>query len=141
MIIVDTNVILAFLLTSGITRRIILGHKDLFIAPEHCFKELWKHRARWNKHNLSDTELSEIIDIVKKYFIFPVEEEVYKGFLAEATKLIEDINDAPVLALALSVENEGVWTYNVKHFDIEKVKARVKVLTTKDVLKMHPLEE
>lgn len=55
--------------------------------------------------------------------------------------MIEDINDAPVLALALSVENEGIWTYDVKHFDKEKIWAKVKVLTTKDVIEMYPLED
>jgi len=39
MIIVDTNVILAFLLTEGITRKII-SSRDVFITPEHCFEEL-----------------------------------------------------------------------------------------------------
>jgi len=40
MIVVDTNVVLAFLITDGITRKIIASNKDVFMTPEHCFKEV-----------------------------------------------------------------------------------------------------
>ncbi len=71
MIIVDTNVVLSFLLTDGITRKIILRHKDVFISPEHCFNELWEHRGRWNRHGLPEGDLRMIVDRVKKYFVIP----------------------------------------------------------------------
>jgi predicted nucleic acid-binding protein len=38
MIIIDTNVLLSFLLTNGITRRIMAENPDLFITPEYCFE-------------------------------------------------------------------------------------------------------
>ena len=65
MIIVDTNVIMAFLLTKGITHQVIAAHKDVFITPEYCFEEIWEHKEVWNKRKLSDSELNEIIDDVK----------------------------------------------------------------------------
>ncbi len=49
MIIIDTNVLLAFILTNGITRRIIVENPEVFMSPEYCFDELWEHRDRWNK--------------------------------------------------------------------------------------------
>jgi hypothetical protein len=54
MIIIDTNVLLAFLLTNGITRRIIVENPEVFMSPEYCFDELWEHRDRWNKNDLLD---------------------------------------------------------------------------------------
>lgn len=42
MIIIDTNVLLSFLLTDGITRKIIKENPDVFMSPEHCFEELWE---------------------------------------------------------------------------------------------------
>ena len=141
MIIVDTNVIMAFLLTKGITNRIISAHKDVFITPEHCYNEIWEHRDVWNRHNLPHDELNELLLGIRQFFIYPVSEEVYRERLDVATKLITDPDDAAILALALSIHNEGVWTYDTKHFQTEKVRSKVRVLRTSDVLKMYPVEE
>lgn len=140
MIIVDTNVILAFLLTNGITHQIITSNKDLFITPEHCYKELWKHRERWNKNNLEDKELETIIENVKKYFITPIKFKFYKDNLKRAEKMIKDKDDAPILALALSLKNEGIWTYNTKDFYTDKIRRHTQILGTKDILELYPLK-
>ena len=63
----------------------------------------------------------------------PIPPEIYTPFLSEAEKLTDDIDDAPIIALALSVDNEGIWTFNVKHFKQEIFGKRIRVLTTKDV--------
>ena len=31
-------------------------------------------------------------------------------------KIALNRDDAPLIALALSVENKGIWTFNIKHF-------------------------
>lgn len=139
MIIVDTNVILAFLLTDGITRRIISGHKDTFIVPDFCFDELWEHRSRWNIHNLEDEDLERIIEKVKMHFIPSIDKKHYRRNLQKAKGVIRDKEDAPVLALALSIENEGIWTYNPKDFDTEEIRSCVEILSTGDVLKLYPI--
>lgn len=141
MIIIDTNVLLAFLLTDGITRRIIAENQDVFMSPEHCFEELWEHRSRWNKNKLHDRELLEIVDDVKRLFVMPVSQEVYDPYITAAEKLTDDKDDAPVIALALSIDNEGIWTHNIKHFRQKKFGERIRVLSTKDVLELYPLKE
>ncbi|MBU4075292.1 MAG: PIN domain-containing protein [Euryarchaeota archaeon] len=141
MIIIDTNVLLAFLLTDGITRRIIADNHDVFMSPEHCFEELWEHRFRWNKKKLQDRELLEIVDDVKRLFVMPVFQEVYDPYITAAEKLTDDIDDAPVIALALSIDNEGIWTHNIKHFRQKKFGERIRVLSTQDVLELYPLKE
>ncbi|HMB44687.1 MAG TPA: hypothetical protein VKL21_02585, partial [Candidatus Methanoperedens sp.] len=60
-----TNVLLAFLLTNGITRRIIVENPEVFMSPEYCFDELWEHRDRWNKNHLPDSELIEVVNDVR----------------------------------------------------------------------------
>ncbi len=139
MIIIDTNVLLSFLLTDGITRRIIAGNSDVFISPVHCFEELWGHRDRWNKNKLQDSELIEIVNDVKRLFVMPVPREVYNPYLSEAEKLTDDKDDAPIIALALSVDNEGIWTHNTKHFRQEIFGERIRVLSTKDVIELYQL--
>jgi len=141
MIIIDTNVLLAFLLTDGITRRIIAENHDVFMSPEHCFEELWEHRSRWNKNKLQDSELVEIVDDVKRLFVMPVSQVVYDQYITAAEKLTDDKDDAPIIALALSVDNVGIWTHNVEHFRQKRFGERIRVLSTKDVLELYPLNE
>ena len=141
MIIIDTNVLLSFLLTNGITRRIIVENPDEFITPEFCFEELWEHRDRWNKKDLPDTELYEVINDVKRLFVMAVPPAVYKPYISDGEELTDDKEDAPIIALALSVDNEGIWTYNTKHFKQEVFGERIRVLSTKDVIKLYPLKE
>jgi predicted nucleic acid-binding protein len=141
MIIVDTNVLLAFLLTDGITRQIIAENPDVFMSPEHCFEELWEHRDRWNKKKLQDSELLEIVNDVKRLFVRAVSPDAYNPYIPEAEELTDDKDDAPVIALALSADNEGIWTYNPKHFRQEIFGERIRVLSTKDVIELYPLKE
>jgi predicted nucleic acid-binding protein len=138
MIIIDTNVLLAFLLTNGITRRIISENPDVFMSPEYCFGELWEHRNRWNKNKLHDSELLEIVSDVKRLFVMAVSLDVYSSYISVAEKLTNDKDDAPIIALALSVDNEGIWTYNTKHFRQEIFGERIRVLSTKDVIRLYP---
>jgi len=132
---------MAFLLTRGITNQIISAHRDVFITPEHCYNEIWEHRAVWNKNNLSDGELKEMMEGVQQLFVYPVAEAVYEERMNQAMELIKDPDDAPIVALALAVHNEGVWTYNTKHFLTEKVQSHITVLSTSDVLKKYPIDE
>ncbi len=130
-----------FFSQKGITRRIIAGNPDVFISPEHCFEELWEYRERWNKNKLQDNELLEVVNDVKMLFVMAVSPEVYNPYIPEAEKLTDDKEDSPVIALALSVDNEGIWTYNTKHFRQEIFGERIRVLSTKDVIKLYPLKD
>ena len=141
MIIIDTNVLLAFLLTNGITRRIIVENPEVFMSPEYCFDELWEHRDRQNKNDLLDSELIEVVNDVKRLFVMAVSPDLYNLYISEGEKLTDDKEDAPIIALALSVDNEGIWTYNTKHFRQEVFGERIRVLSTKDVIKLYPLKE
>ncbi len=83
----------------------------------------------------------EIMDDVKRLFIMPVSQDVYDQYISAAEKLTDDKDDAPVIALALSIDNEGIWTHNIKHFRQKKFGERIRVLSTQDVLELYPLKE
>ena len=110
------------------------------MSPEHCYDELWEHRNRWNNNRLQDNELLEIITDVKRLFVKVISPEVYNTYVSEAEKLTVDKDDAPVIALALSIDNEGIWTFNTKHFRQKIFGDRIKVLSTKDVIKLVSLD-
>lgn len=139
MIIVDTNVILSALLTEGITKVVLTAYKDVYITPQSCFDELWKHRDVWNKNNKPEEELHNILSRLKRYIMI-VNEKIYKDKIERSRKLIIDLDDAPLIALALSIDNEGIWTYNTKHFKKDKLEGSVKILNIKDVISLYPFE-
>jgi predicted nucleic acid-binding protein len=139
MIIVDTNVILSSLLTKGITKAVLTAHKNVYMTPQACFDELWKHRDVWNKNEQPEEEQKSILSRMKRY-VKSVDEKIYNDKLEESKELIVDEDDAPLIALALSIDNEGIWTYNTKHFKKDKLKGKVKILGIKDVIRMYPFE-
>ena len=141
MIVVDTNVIMAFLLTKGITHQIISTHRDAFITPEYCFEEIWEHKDVWNKHDLPENELIDLLEDIKDLLVYSVARDVYKDKESEASELISDPDDVPIVALGLAVHNDGIWTYDKKHFSSEPLKARIRILNTSDVVRMYPIEE
>ena len=140
-IIIDTNVLIAMLIKQGIVRKIIVNHPGAFITPEWCFTELWEHRKVWNRRNLDDSELQDILEDLKKYYIFTVSSDYYIAFEKEASELINDPDDIPLIALALAVENIGIWTFNTGDFLTEKIQKRVKILSTRDVVELYPIVE
>ena len=140
MIILDTNVIMAFLLSDGITRKIVENAAADFASPEYCFRELWNHRSRWNKNRLSDNELQQLIVDLQHLFVQPIKTKVYSEMIPLAGNLIRDEDDVLVLAAALSVDNEGFWTYNLRHFRLPEIEKMIRILTTAEVLRIYPLE-
>lgn len=110
------------------------------MSPEHCYDELWEHRSRWNKNQMQDNELLEIIADVKRLFVMVISPDVYNPYILKAEKLTVDKDDAPVIALALSIDNEGIWTFNTKHFRQKIFGDRIKVLSTKDIIRLVSLD-
>ena len=138
-IIIDTNVLIAMLIKQGIVREIIINNPGVFITPEWCFAELWEHRTVWNKRDLNDSELKDILEDLKEHYILSVPEDDYIAFEKEASELINDPDDIPLIALALAVDNIGIWTFNTEDFLTEKIQKRIKVLSTKDVIELYPI--
>ena len=52
-----------------------------------------------------------------------------------AERMIMDPDDVSFIALALSIENEGIWTFNTTDFMRVEVTELIDILTTKDVVR------
>lgn len=131
-VIVDTNIVIAALIKEGIVRRIIAGNPGIWVMPDTCFEEIWEHRDKWNRSNISDDELREILDDFVEDFVILVSDEVYGSKMEMAEKLVNDNDDAPIVALCLAVENDGIWTFNPKHFRKSQATG-IRLLTTRDI--------
>jgi len=132
-IVVDTNVIIAALIKDGIVRKLIINNPGDFITPDWCFDEVVEHKDAWNKKNLRENEIDKILDDLKEKYVIPIANKYYKKRMKEAKNMIGDPDDEPIIALALAVENKGIWSFNTKHFKKEKMDGKIELLNTNDV--------
>ena len=131
-LVVDTNIVTAALIRNSTTRKLIFYPEVYTYTPEHVIAEIDKHRTEINrKSRLNDEEFSLLYDkIISEIEIVPIDE--YKDCLQDAYDIMKNIdeNDTPFLALAMSFENEGIWSQDA-HMKAQQV---VKVWTTKDLI-------
>ena len=73
------------------------------------------------------------LDLLTEEFVIVVPRSAYIGEEEEAATLIRDPDDVPVVALALAVDNEGVWTFNTKDFSDPRLLSRTRILSTAEV--------
>lgn len=140
-VVVDTNVLIAMLIKKGVVREVIINNPGEFITPEWCIEELWKHRDVWNRNQLDEQELFSIIQELRGYYILVVPKEDYVKSEKKASELIKDPNDVPILALALAVDNKGIWTFNTTDFETKEIQEHISILSTKDVIKFYPIRK
>ena len=132
-LVVDTNRIIAALIKDSVSREIILSGKLELITIRFALSEARKHK----KYVLAKTGLTEerLDELITKLFdrIYIVPDSLIKSNLPKAIGMMEDIDptDAPFISLALSVENDGIWSDD-KHFAKQKT---VKIWKTGALLK------
>jgi putative PIN family toxin of toxin-antitoxin system len=123
-LVLDTNIIISALINKKSTvRDILISDKITFYLPELVLAELLKHKELLcNKTGLSQKEvfftlfyLLSKVEIVKK--------DAFSENLEKAKNIMEkiDIKDSEFLALALSIDTEGIFS-NDKHFDSSGIK-------------------
>ena len=132
-IIVDTNVIVAALIQRGIVRELILRRPGVFMTAEACVLEVWENRHDWNRKKVPEALVKEALDFLTDEFVSVVPRSAYREKEGEAAGLIRDPDDVPVVALALAVDNEGIWTFNTKDFSDPRLLPRLRILGTAEV--------
>lgn len=134
ILIVDTNIIVSGLLKKGITRRLLV-HPDLkLFTPEFTLIEIDNNKKELqNKSELGREEFSILLEgIISRIAVVPMSD--FKEKWSDAYKIMApiDVYDTPFIALALSFDNDGIWT-NDKDFEKQDV---VKIRKTKDLVKI-----
>ena len=100
------------LIKDSITRSILLSPSHHFYLPEYAIDEVEEHFGTIrSKSGLSIDELKLLFDILLTNLEMVPMEEILNHF-DEAQKALKDIDpeDAPFLALALSIECDGIWS-------------------------------
>lgn len=131
-IVVDTNRIIAALVKDSASRKILLSDKFSFLTVEVAKSEIKEHRGELlDKTKLTDKELNTILSILFSK-VLVVSDVVIEGKMHEAEQIMDaiDPSDTPFMALALAVENDGIWSDD-EHF---KKQSTTKVWKTVDLL-------
>jgi len=131
-IIVDTNVILSALIKEGTTRAILTNPLIEFYTIEFAIKEIRKYKSLViEKSGLSDEEFEIMLSLVMSN-VKVVEKRQIEEKINESKELIEKVDpkDVPILACALTIPNDGLWSED-KHL---KKQSKIKIFTTREIL-------
>jgi len=136
-LIIDTNILISSLLKDSTTREILLNESLNFYLPEIVLSEVNKYLPYIiQKSELSGEEIKKLLNsLLENLILVPIDE--YEKNMNEGMKIIGNIDkkDTQFIALALSIENDGIWS-NDKHFEKQK---KIKVFKAIDILNL--LEE
>ena len=128
-IVVDANILISALL-GGKPRFILFDPKFEFIVNEFTLREVEKYIPFISKKSgVSEKEIGKGISLLPLKI---VSKNYYKDYLKQAEKLIGKIdkNDIDILALYLK-EKTFLWSEDK---DFEKVKPKINLLKTKDLV-------
>ena len=102
-LIVDTSVLIPFIITDGITRRLILEGRFGLYTVNEALVEIWESKDEWNRRKMSDQTIKKLIDLMlTRITIIP--DEDFKDLIKEAYSIMRGVhvNDTPFLAAAIT---------------------------------------
>ncbi len=127
-LVADTSVIISALMKDSVSRRLMLLPKFELFTPEFVHIEIENHSMKIMKYaGLPEIEFSLLLNsLLSTVMVIPTDE--FKEELSRAYGIMKEIdpNDTAFLALALSLDCDGIWTNDS---DFEKQNA-VKVWKT-----------
>lgn len=124
-VMVDSNVLFSGLLFKGKPNKILKlveKHKIKIIIPQDELDELYRVFQRKVSYKVYVLDL--FIKMIKPKIVSYRE---YSKFIPEASKLIKDKKDAPILACALSIKPDYFITGD-KDFYVENIKQKINVI-------------
>lgn len=110
--IIDTNRIIAALIKDSVSREILFSNKFEFLTVGIAKSEIEKHKKELlNKTNLTEEQFRIIFSLLFSR-IFVVNDLLIESKMKEAKSIMDriDSSDTPFIALALAVENDGIWS-------------------------------
>ena len=122
------------MIRTSVTRKIIVNSIFELYTPEYTFSEIEKNlNYISNKNSLTLNDNKKVLEILTNY-IHVFDAEFYIDYFDDAGRIIGKIDekDIPYIALALAINNDGIWT-NDEHFQKQN---KIKVWKTKEIIKL-----
>ena len=131
-LVLDTNILIAALIKDSVTRE-ILTHPDMdYLVPEFALQEIEANKDEiMQKSRLSTDRFQLLLAELKSNLCIVPENDIKHREEAEHIMNSIDPEDAVFVALALSTNNNGIWSED-KHFEKQHI---VEVWKTKDLMK------
>jgi predicted nucleic acid-binding protein len=132
-LIIDSNIVISALIRDSKTREIILDSNIEFFYPEIGLRNLGKHKQLiMKKAGISEYEYNQLYNILFERVVV-IKDETFLGKLDQAKEIMGsiDMEDVPFIALALSIENDGIWSDDY-HFQKQK---DISVYTTEELVR------
>lgn len=132
-LVLDTNILIAGLLRDSTTRRILQWPFHTFLVPEYAFREVANHLDELAPRMQVTRPEAELLLHLVSARVQTVPEPEIRPHMAEAMAIMRDLDpdDAPFIATALAVPNDGLWT----HDKAIHRQTRVRVRTTAELLR------
>ena len=131
-LVIDTNVFMTGLLKDSIVRKVLSSENIQFFIPEHALDELEKHKNTLiKKSNINAAEFDEMVSLLLEN-IEVVPEPKIKAKFKEAEDVMKDIDikDSPFIATVLSIECDGLLTFD-EYFQKQN---KIKIFKIKDMI-------
>ncbi|NOZ77318.1 MAG: PIN domain-containing protein [Euryarchaeota archaeon] len=131
-LVVDTNILISALIKDSTNRKIIFSGDFELHVPEHAFSEIEGYKDMIiTKSKLDPADYELFFNLLKGKVSIAAEKDV-RGFMKEAEKIMDPIDedDTVFIALALALECP-VWS-NDSDFMKQK---KVRIYTTDELLK------
>ncbi len=131
-IVLDVNVLIAALIRDSTVRRLIIEKDHEWHFPEQALEKVEKYKQLiLEKSGLNNNELAELLATLLKYLTLVKKETIARQW-DEAEHIMGsiDIEDAVIIAAALSVEDSVIWSDD-KHFEKQN---RIRVMKTKEMI-------
>ncbi|HKZ47182.1 MAG TPA: PIN domain-containing protein [Thermoplasmata archaeon] len=117
-------------------RRTLLANPKLFACALESLHEIWEHRDEWNLRGLRTRDLTAMLRyLVREVLDVPRAPQAREQVDSTAASL-RDPDDAPVAALALALQGDGLWTFNPRDFAGFSAARGIPVLTTAEVVRL-----
>ena len=128
-LVVDTNVVIACLLKSGITQDVFFNSNLELYSCDYLIIEIEKHQTELMEASGYDESTFKLALSMLLRHVSLIPHEEYDSFMARARNSISDKDDAPFVALGLKL-NAPIWTH-----DKQLLKASdVQTITTKKII-------
>ncbi|MCL4379224.1 MAG: PIN domain-containing protein [Candidatus Marsarchaeota archaeon] len=133
-IVVDANVVIAALAKQSITKEVLLYPFIDYYSPDFLLEELAEHEEEiMPKMKTDRLGYQKALGIITKKLKI-VHRDAYIQYLADANKIIGEVDkdDVAYIAVALSIEADGVWSYD-PHFKQQKA---VRLFPTSELIRI-----
>ena len=130
-LVLDTNILIAALIKDSVTREILTHPEMEYLVPEFALQEVESNKEEIiQKSQLSIERFQLLLAELKSNLLIVPESDITHREQAENIMNAIDPEDAVFVALALSTNNDGIWSED-KHFEKQNI---MQVWKTKDLI-------